>query len=128
VGHEYYFLQLKDWLTTCQPPTHLSIWACTIRDVIAAENPKQVGLHRITPWNHRATMFIAGHFHGRNVVVYLRRCTGREYQNLHVVSNSFPISQTNVLTTSYLAWDGLRGTATQRANDIRAQAALLVCT
>ncbi|KAJ7762661.1 citron-like protein [Mycena metata] len=65
-------------------PTHLSIWACAIRDLIAAENPEQVELHRITPWNHRTTMFIAGNFHGRNIVVYLRRSTGREYQNLHV--------------------------------------------
>ncbi|KAJ7162180.1 kinase-like domain-containing protein [Mycena filopes] len=61
-----------------------SIWACAIRDLVAAQNPEQVELHRVIPWNHKAIMFIAGDFHGRNIVVYLRHCTGREYQNLHV--------------------------------------------
>ncbi|KAJ6557647.1 kinase-like domain-containing protein [Mycena capillaripes] len=67
-----------------KPSMHQSIWACTTHDLLTAENLDQNKLHRITAWNHRVTMFIAGKIHGKNTVVYLRRCTGREYQNLHV--------------------------------------------
>ncbi|KAH8833084.1 hypothetical protein DL96DRAFT_706171 [Flagelloscypha sp. PMI_526] len=63
--------------------TSPSVGACKIEELVNADNISSVTMVRLNDWNHVVTRFAAGVVDGRNLVIYLRKYTGKEYQVYH---------------------------------------------